>query len=80
MSTDRTSISLPAHLAEYARVKGAGNTSGYIADLIEHDRQRDELHAMFETHGYTGDHAITDAGVAAMGDRLRARRAARTAA
>jgi hypothetical protein len=79
MSNDRTSISLPSDLAEYAKAKGAGNTSSYIADLIERDRQRDALRAMFEAHGYAGDRTITDAGIAAMGDRLRAVRAQRAA-
>lgn len=83
MSNDRTSISLPTDLAEYAKAKGAGNTSSYIADLIERDRQRDELRTMFEAHGYTGANAITETGATAMGDRLRilrAQRAARSAA
>jgi hypothetical protein len=83
MSNDRTSISLPTDLADYAKAKGAGNTSSYIADLIERDRQRDALHAMFQTHGYAGAKAITETGTAAMGDRLRtlrAQRAGRSAA
>jgi hypothetical protein len=77
MSNERTSISLPTDLAEYAKAKGAGNTSSYIADLIARDRQRDELQAMFAAHGYVGAKAITEAGTAAMGERLRTRRAQR---
>jgi hypothetical protein len=76
-TTERTSVSLPADLAEYARAKGQGNTSSYIADLIERDRQRDALREMFARHGYTGDKAITEVGVAAMGERLKALRAQR---
>ena len=76
-TTERTSVSLPADLAEYARTKGQGNTSSYIADLIERDRERDALRDMFTRHGYTGVKAVTDEGVAAMGDRLRALRAQR---
>ena len=70
MSTERTSVSLPTDLADYARTKGQGNTSGYIAELIERDRRRDELRAMFARHGYTGDKTITDEGATAMGERL----------
>jgi hypothetical protein len=76
---ERTSVSLPVDLAEYARAKGDGNTSAYLAGLIERDRHLDELRAMFVEHGYTGDMAITEAGVAAMRARLnevRTRRAA----
>jgi hypothetical protein len=79
-TTERTSVSLPPELAEYARAKGNGNTSSYIADLIAHDRDRDELREMFARHGYVGEKAVTDDGVAAMGERLRALRARRTTA
>jgi hypothetical protein len=67
---DRTSISLPVDLAEYARTKGQGNTSAYLASLIEKDRRLDRIKAMFVDHGYTGDLTITDEGVSAMRDRL----------
>lgn len=67
---DRTSISLPVDLAEYARAKGSGNTSAYLASLIEKDRRLDRIKAMLAEHGHTGDRAITDAGVAAMRERL----------
>ncbi|MEU8074961.1 hypothetical protein AB0B31_05880 [Catellatospora citrea] len=67
---DRTSISLPVDLAEYARAKGNGNTSAYLASLIEKDRRLDRIKAMLVEHGYTGEQAITDDGVAAMRDRL----------
>jgi hypothetical protein len=76
---DRTSVSLPYDLAEFARAKGKGNTSAYLASLIERDRLLDDLRAMFVEHGYVGSKAITDEGVAAMRSRLnevRARRAA----
>jgi hypothetical protein len=73
------SVSIPVELAEYARSKSQGKTSSCVADLIERDRERDELRAMFARHGYTGDKAITDKGVAEMGNRLRARRAKREA-
>ncbi|GAA2394617.1 hypothetical protein Cme02nite_54560 [Catellatospora methionotrophica] len=80
--TDRTSVSLPVDLAEYARSKG--NASQYIAGLIEHDKKKAEeteaLHAMFERHGYTGDHAVTADGIAKMGGRLRDLEARRAAA
>ena len=80
--TERTSISLPVELAEYARQKG--NASQYIAGLIAQDRDRVEraarLRDMFERHGYTGDKAITDEGVARMTDRLRDHQARRAAA
>jgi hypothetical protein len=68
--TDRTSISLPVDLAEYARTKGKGNTSAYLARLIEKDRRLDRIKEMFVEHGYTGALAITDEGVADMRDRL----------
>ena len=68
--TDRTSVSLPVDLAEYARKKGKGNTSNYIASLIEKDRRLDAVKAMLAEHGYVGDKAITDEEVAAMRDRL----------
>ncbi|WP_212842389.1 hypothetical protein [Catellatospora sp. IY07-71] len=67
---DRTSISLPVDLAEYARAKGKGNTSAYLASLIERDRRLDRIKAMLAEHGYTGDRAVTDVGVAAMRERL----------
>ncbi|WP_027345958.1 hypothetical protein [Hamadaea tsunoensis] len=72
--TERTSVSLPMDLAEYARAKGKGNTSSYIADLIERDRKRDTLLAMFSRHGYTGDKQVTDDGAATMAARLRDRK------
>jgi hypothetical protein len=68
MTTGKTSITLPTDLLEYARSKG--NTSQYVASLIEADRRKASLAAMFARHGYTGDQAITGEGIAAMGDRL----------
>jgi hypothetical protein len=76
--TNRTSISLPVDLAEYARAKGQGNTSAYLARLIEKDRRLDRIKAMLAEHGYTGDLAVTDAGVVAMRDRLHRTRQERT--
>lgn len=76
---DRTTVSLPVDLAEYARAKGNGNTSAYLAGLIEKDRRLDDLRVMFVEHGYVGDKAITDEGVAAMRERLTDLRARRTA-
>jgi hypothetical protein len=68
--TDRTTISLPIDLIAYAREKGRGNTSAYLASLIEKDRRLDRMKLMFVEHGYTSNMAITDEGVAAMRDRL----------
>ncbi|WP_117215465.1 hypothetical protein [Allorhizocola rhizosphaerae] len=68
-STEKTSISLPADLAEYARRRAAGNTSAYIAGLIERDKRNEQIRLMLEEHGYVGDLAITEAGK----DRMRAR-------
>jgi len=58
----RTSISLPVDLAEFARSRAAGNTSGYIADLIAEDRRRVRVWERLAEHGYTGDKAPTDEG------------------
>lgn len=73
----RTSVSLPVDLAEYARAKGQGNTSAYLASLIAKDRHLDEIKTMLIEHGYTGDRAITGEGVETMRDRLRTVRLAR---
>jgi hypothetical protein len=69
-STEKTSISLPTDLAEYARHRAAGNTSAYIASLIARDRRADRARQLLEAHGYTGPLAITEEGKAAMRERL----------
>jgi len=69
-ATEKTSISLPADIAEYARHKAAGNTSAYIAGLIEKDRRSERTRQLLEEHGYVGDLAITEDGKAAMRERL----------
>jgi hypothetical protein len=69
-STERTSVSLPTNLAEWARARGNGNVSSYVARLIAEDKRRQERMAMFADHGYVGDKAITEVGTAAMGERL----------
>lgn len=68
--TEKTSISLPADLADYARKRAAGNTSAYIAGLIEQDKRSETTRLMLEDHGYVGDLAITEKGKAAMRERL----------
>ena len=69
-NTEKTSISLPADLAEYARRRAEGNTSAYIANLIERDRRLERIRLRLEKHGYVGDLAITEAGKAVMRERL----------
>ena len=69
-NTEKTSISLPTELAEYARRRAEGNTSAYIASLIERDRRIERIRLRLEEHGYVGDLAITEAGKAAMRERL----------
>jgi hypothetical protein len=70
MTSDKTSISLPTDLAEYARSKG--NASAYLASLIAADRRRAQLADLFARQGYTDDQAITTEGMDAMGERLAA--------
>jgi hypothetical protein len=80
---ERTTVSLPTDLAEWARQRSDGNVSGYVAGLIARDKKRAMLMSMFQQHGYVGDKAITDEGIAAMGERLHtlnARRARRRSA
>lgn len=72
---EKTSISLPAYLAAYARSKE--NTSAYVADLIAADQRRTNVHELLEQQGYVDRLAVTPAGCAAMGDRLAALEAAR---
>jgi hypothetical protein len=50
--TEKTSISLPTDLAEYARRRAAGDTSAYIAGLIERDRRNETIRQALEDHGY----------------------------
>jgi hypothetical protein len=69
-NTEKTSISLPIELAEYARRRADGNTSAYIAGLIERDRRIERVRLRLEEHGYVGDLAITEVGKAAMRERL----------
>jgi hypothetical protein len=76
----RTSISLPTGLAEYAARRGGGNTSAYIAQLIAQDQRRENVLRSLERHGYVGEMAVTDEGLARARERLdraAARRAAR---
>jgi hypothetical protein len=76
----RTSISLPTSLADYAVRRAGGNTSAYIAGLIESDQRRERIRQSLERHGYVGDMAITEDGRArarARLDQAGARRAAR---
>ena len=70
-------MSLPTDLAEWARLRGEGNVSGYVASLIARDKKRAMLMTMFEQHGYAGEKAITEEGIAAMGERLHALNARR---
>ncbi len=69
-STEKTSISLPAELAEYARRRASGNTSAYIAGLIERDKHNESVRNKLEDHGYVGPLAITEAGKDRMRERL----------
>lgn len=77
--TEKTSISLPTDLAEYARRRAAGNTSAYIAGLIEQDKRNEHTRKLLEEHGYTGALAITDEGKAKMRARLDRAEASRGA-
>jgi hypothetical protein len=69
-STDykRTSITLPVNLAEYAARRG--NTSAYIAGLIAKDQRRERILQALADHGYVGDLAVTEEGLARARERL----------
>jgi hypothetical protein len=73
----RTAVSLPVDLAEWAKARGGGNFSSYLADLIRADKRRVDLAEMFEGHGYVGDKAITESGVDVARTRLHGLRARR---
>ncbi|MEV0459447.1 hypothetical protein [Catellatospora methionotrophica] len=79
VTRERKTLSLPVDLAEYAERRGQGNTSAYVAGLIEKDRRLAGLRQMFAEHGYVGDRAITEEGVAAMRQSLYATRSRRAA-
>jgi hypothetical protein len=76
-STERTSVSLPVDLAEWARERSGGNVSGYIAGLIARDKRRAAFMQLSADAGYVGENAITEAGIARMGERLHALNARR---
>jgi Arc/MetJ-type ribon-helix-helix transcriptional regulator len=66
--TRKLSISLPDDIAE--QLDHVENASAYIAEAIRLCRSRERTREMLERHGVH----VTDDGVAAMGDRLRALR------
>jgi len=71
----RTSISLPTDLAEFARSRASGNTSGYIAGLIAEDRRRVRVWERLAELGYTGDKTPTDQGRERAREKLERHRA-----
>jgi hypothetical protein len=75
--SEKTSISLPTDLAEYARRRAEGNTSAYIASLIERDRRVERTRLALEEHGYVGELAITEQGKEVMRERLNRAQAKR---
>lgn len=64
--TRKLSISLPDDVAEH--LDHVENASGYIADAIRLKRKSEQTRAWFAGQGIH----ITDEGVAAAGERLRA--------
>jgi metal-responsive CopG/Arc/MetJ family transcriptional regulator len=70
--TRRFSISLPDDVA--AELDQVDNASAYIADAIRQRRQRENTRQVLANAGYR----VTDEGVAAMRERVRALEARRT--
>lgn len=64
--TRKLSISLPDDVAE--ELDRVDNASAYIAEAIRLRRRRERTREMLERHGVQ----VTDEGVSAMGERLRA--------
>jgi hypothetical protein len=64
--TRKLSISLPDDVAEH--LDHIENASAYIADAIRQRRRSERTRAMLARHGIN----ITDEGVAAAGEKLRA--------
>lgn len=64
--TRKLSISLPDDVAE--ELDRVDNASAYITEAIRLRRRRERTREMLERHGVQ----VTDEGVAAMGERLRA--------
>jgi hypothetical protein len=64
--TRKLSISLPDDVAEH--LDQVDNASAYIADAIRMRRKREHTREMLARHGIS----VTDEGVAAAGERLRA--------
>jgi hypothetical protein len=64
--TRKLSISLPDDVAEH--LDHVENASAYIADAIRMRRKRERTREMFARHGIH----MTDEGIAAAGERLRA--------
>lgn len=64
--TRKLSISLPDDVA--AHLDSVENASAYIAEAIRLRRRSERTRAMLARHGIT----VTDEGVAAAGERLRA--------
>jgi hypothetical protein len=64
--TRKLSISLPDDVAEH--LDHVDNASAYIADAIRARRNSERTRAMLARHGIR----VTDAGIAAAGEKLRA--------
>ncbi|MGH3681782.1 MAG: hypothetical protein ACRDT2_16235 [Natronosporangium sp.] len=64
--TRKLSISVPDDVA--AELDRVDNASAYIAEAVRLRRRRERTREMLERHGVP----VTDEGVSAMGERLRA--------
>jgi hypothetical protein len=75
--SERTSITMPVDLAEYARKRADGNLSAYLAGLVAEDRRRAQVWERLAEHGYQGDLAPTEEGRRRARARLDEHRAKR---
>jgi len=66
MSKRRMNLSLPEDVAEY--LDNVENASAYVAEAVRRARRSERSRAMLARHGIQ----VTDAGVKAAGEKLRA--------
>jgi len=76
-TSERTSITMPVDLADFARKRAGGNLSAYLANLVADDRRRAVVWERLAEHGYQGGLAPTEEGRQRARHRLDQHRAKR---